>query len=109
MVFTYNVARFFIEVESFEDGAKEIDVSLKVFDDHTPEGQLVAKISLDELLAQSGPRRYFTAQDWTPVVGSADTYRRNKMETLRDRYNIYVACLEGSNTYIKTFDEWLNS
>lgn len=31
------------------------------------------------------------------------------METLRDRYNIYVACMEGSNSYIKTFDEWLNS
>ena len=70
MVFTYNVARFFIEVESFEDGAKEIDVSLKVFDDHTPEGQLVAKISLDELLAQSGPRRYFTAEDWTPFANA---------------------------------------
>ena len=62
MIFIYNVARFFIEVESFKDGTKEIDVSLKVFDDHTPEGQLVAKISLDELLAQSGTRRYFTAK-----------------------------------------------
>ena len=70
MVFTYNVARYFIDVESFEDRAKEIDVSLKVFDDHTPEGQLVAKISLDELLAQSGPRRYFTAEDWTAFANA---------------------------------------
>mgnify|MGYP000327167116 FL=1 len=31
------------------------------------------------------------------------------METLQDRYNIYVACMEGSTSYIKTFDEWLNS
>jgi hypothetical protein len=35
--------------------------------------------------------------------------RRRKMETLQDRYNIYVACMEGSTSYIKTFDEWLNS
>jgi len=28
-------------------------------------------------------------------------------DTLRDRYDIYVACLKGSGEYIKTFDEWL--
>jgi hypothetical protein len=27
--------------------------------------------------------------------------------TLRDEYDIYVACLEGTGEYIKTFDEWL--
>lgn len=31
------------------------------------------------------------------------------METLKDRYEIYVASMEGSTSYIKTFDEWLNS
>lgn len=31
------------------------------------------------------------------------------METLQDRYDIYVACTEGTGEYVKTFDEWLNS
>lgn len=30
-------------------------------------------------------------------------------ESLRDRYDIYVSCMEGTGEYIKTFDEWLNS
>ena len=30
-----------------------------------------------------------------------------QMETLKDRYDIYVSCMEGSGEYIKTFDEWL--
>ena len=29
--------------------------------------------------------------------------------TLQDRYDIYVACMEGSDEYVLTFDEWLNS
>ena len=29
--------------------------------------------------------------------------------TLQDRYEIYVACMEGSDEYVLTFDEWLNS
>ena len=29
--------------------------------------------------------------------------------TLKERYAIYVACMEGTGEYIKTFDEWLNS
>lgn len=31
------------------------------------------------------------------------------MASLKERYEIYVACMEGSGEYIKTFDEWLNS
>ena len=31
------------------------------------------------------------------------------MGTLQDRYDIYVACTEGTGEYVKTFDEWLNS
>lgn len=37
------------------------------------------------------------------------TVGTRKMETLKDRYEIYVASMEGSTSYIKTFDEWLNS
>lgn len=29
--------------------------------------------------------------------------------SLRDRYAIYVSCMEGTGQYIKTFEEWLNS
>lgn len=31
------------------------------------------------------------------------------METLRMRYQVYVACMKDSGLPIKTFDEWLNS
>jgi hypothetical protein len=31
------------------------------------------------------------------------------METLQDRYDIYVASVKGTGEYIKSFDEWLNS
>lgn len=31
------------------------------------------------------------------------------METLRDRYNIYVAQAEALGWYVKSFEEWLNS
>ncbi len=31
------------------------------------------------------------------------------MGSLEERYLIYVNCMEGTGTYIKTFDEWLNS
>jgi hypothetical protein len=30
------------------------------------------------------------------------------METLLDRYNVYVACVPAGE-YVKTFDEWLNT
>jgi len=29
--------------------------------------------------------------------------------TLEQRYEIYVACMQGSGEYIKSFSEWLNS
>ena len=29
--------------------------------------------------------------------------------TLKERYDIYVSCMEGTGEYIKSFDEWLNS
>ena len=29
--------------------------------------------------------------------------------SLLDRYDIYVASMQGTGEYIKTFDEWLNS
>jgi len=28
---------------------------------------------------------------------------------MKERYEIYVSCMEGSGEYIKTFDEWINS
>ncbi len=31
------------------------------------------------------------------------------METLQNRYQIYVACAESLGWEIKTFEEWLNS
>jgi hypothetical protein len=31
------------------------------------------------------------------------------METLRDRYNVYVACATDLGWIVKTFEEWLNS
>lgn len=31
------------------------------------------------------------------------------METLYDRYMIYVSCAESLGWVIKTYDEWLNS
>lgn len=31
------------------------------------------------------------------------------METLRDRYDIYVRCATDLGWPVKTFDEWLNS
>ena len=31
------------------------------------------------------------------------------METLKERYEIYVACMQGTGEYIKKFQEWLDS
>jgi hypothetical protein len=31
------------------------------------------------------------------------------VNNLKDRYDIYVACMEGSGEYIKTFEEWASS
>jgi hypothetical protein len=28
---------------------------------------------------------------------------------MQDRYDVYVACMEGTGEYIKTFDEWMDS
>ena len=89
MIFIYNVARYFINVQYCEDGTNEINVSLKVFDDHTPKGQLVAKISLDELLAQSGTRRYFTAKvgtEFPNLIPLSDF--SNILECLQDEGHI---------------------
>ncbi len=59
MTFTYNVAGYLIDVCSFDDGSNEINVYRRVYDDHYPQGILEAEISLNELLGQSGPDRYF--------------------------------------------------
>jgi len=68
MTFTYNVAGYLVDVNSFDDGSNEINVSRQVYDDHHPQGILQAEISLNELLGQSGRYRYF--KDGRLIPGS---------------------------------------
>jgi hypothetical protein len=39
----------------------------------------------------------------------SDYNDQNQRGDLWTRYKIYCHCLEGTDAYIKTYDEWLNS
>jgi hypothetical protein len=49
---------------------------------------------------------YVTSYVFPP---EAEKEKYSVVGTLRDRYEIYVSCMEGSGEYTKTFDEWVNS
>ena len=76
MTFTYNVAGYLIDVHSFDDGSNKINISRRVYDDHYPQGILLAKISLDELLGQSGRDRYFKDGRIIPLSSMAKILER---------------------------------
>lgn len=58
---------------------------------------------------QSIAWRLMSESDYGDYI--ADTHSNiNEAEgTLRERWEIYCNCMEGTGEYVKTFDEWVNS
>lgn len=99
MTFTYNVAGYDIDVHSFDDGSNEINVSFRVYDDHYPQGILLAKISLDELLGQSGRYRYFKDGRLIPLSSMSQILERLVDEDWIDLPAGYKLNQEAVSTY----------